>query len=434
MRLELLAVDHLGASLAGVWSLLPTTLRAVLVAGFKIALTIALARLVLRAVPRLERVVVGRASQSEGRRDASRSMVEHQLRVETLVRVTGSVTRALIAGVATVTVLAAVGADITPLLAGAGIAGVAVGFGAQSIVKDFFAGFFILLENQFRVGDTITVGTVTGVVEEMTLRVTLVRDAHGTLHFLPNGSIANVANRTLRPARGLRRARRHPREKDTPMSWRFDPGVMSTAPPREGGSRCASEPRAASKSTARGVDHRPSPPRARGGAPPRGAPHGPPRPRGGRAVRVAILAEYDALPEIGHACGHNLIAAGAVGAFLALAPLAQRLGATVDLIGTPAEEGGGGKVILAEHGVFDGVDAAMMFHPFDRDLTAHPTLANLWIHMISREPLPRRGGPVGRPQRPHGVPADLQPHRLAARALSATACGCTGSSPTAGRR
>jgi small-conductance mechanosensitive channel len=196
MRLELLALDFLGASLAGVWTMLPTALREVLAALFKIALTIALARLVLRAVPRLERVVVGRASQSEGRRDASRSMVEHQLRVETLVRVTGSVTRAVIAGVATVTVLAAVGADITPILAGAGIAGVAVGFGAQSIVKDFFAGFFILLENQFRVGDTITVGTVTGVVEEMTLRVTLVRDPQGTLHFLPNGSIANVANRT----------------------------------------------------------------------------------------------------------------------------------------------------------------------------------------------------------------------------------------------
>jgi moderate conductance mechanosensitive channel len=196
MRLELLALDHLGASLASVWTLLPIALREVLAALFKIALTIALARLVLRAVPRLERVVVGRASQSEGRRDASRSMVEHQLRVETLVRVTGSVTRAVIAGVATVTVLAAVGADITPILAGAGIAGVAVGFGAQSIVKDFFAGFFILLENQFRVGDIVTVGTVTGVVEEMTLRVTLVRDPQGTLHFLPNGSLANVANRT----------------------------------------------------------------------------------------------------------------------------------------------------------------------------------------------------------------------------------------------
>jgi amidohydrolase len=102
---------------------------------------------------------------------------------------------------------------------------------------------------------------------------------------------------------------------------------------------------------------------------------------GNGPVRVAFLAEYDALPEIGHACGHNLIAAGAVGAFLATAPHAQRLNATVELIGTPAEEGGGGKVILADHRVFDGLDAAMMFHPFDRDLTAHPTLANLWIRM-----------------------------------------------------
>lgn len=196
MRLELLAIDHLGTTLASLWGLIPAALREVLVALLKIALTISLARLVLRAVPRLERAVVGRASLSAGRRDATRSMVEQQLRVETLVRVTGSVTRALIAGVAVVMVLGAVGADITPLLAGAGIAGVAVGFGAQSIVKDFFAGFFILLENQFRVGDTVTIGSVTGVVEEMTLRVTLVRDAQGTLHFLANGSIANVANRT----------------------------------------------------------------------------------------------------------------------------------------------------------------------------------------------------------------------------------------------
>lgn len=99
----------------------------------------------------------------------------------------------------------------------------------------------------------------------------------------------------------------------------------------------------------------------------------------GAAPRVAILAEYDALPEIGHACGHNLIAAGALGAFLAVAPQATALGGTVELIGTPAEEGGGGKIKLVESGVFEGIDVAMMFHPFDRDLLAHPTLANLWI-------------------------------------------------------
>lgn len=99
----------------------------------------------------------------------------------------------------------------------------------------------------------------------------------------------------------------------------------------------------------------------------------------GTAARVAVLAEYDALPEVGHACGHNLIAAGGLGAFLALARQADRLDGTVDLVGTPAEEGGGGKIVLLEAGVFEGVDAAMMFHPFDRDLLTHPTLANAYL-------------------------------------------------------
>jgi amidohydrolase len=97
--------------------------------------------------------------------------------------------------------------------------------------------------------------------------------------------------------------------------------------------------------------------------------------------RVAILAEYDALPEIGHACGHNLIAAGAVGAFLALLPLSSELKGRVELVGTPAEEGGGGKIKLIEAGAFRGVDAAMMFHPFDRDLLMHPALASVWLEM-----------------------------------------------------
>ncbi len=100
--------------------------------------------------------------------------------------------------------------------------------------------------------------------------------------------------------------------------------------------------------------------------------------------RVAILAEYDALPHVGHACGHNLIAAGAVGAFVAVASVlreqAPHLHGGADLVGTPAEEGGGGKILLLEAGAFEGVEAAMMFHPFDRDLLAHPTLANVWLH------------------------------------------------------
>jgi len=99
----------------------------------------------------------------------------------------------------------------------------------------------------------------------------------------------------------------------------------------------------------------------------------------GKGPRVAILAEYDALPEIGHACGHNLIAAAGVGAFLAAASVAAKAGGEVVLFGTPAEEGGGGKIRMLEAGAFAGIDAAMMFHPFDRDLLAHPALASNWI-------------------------------------------------------
>jgi amidohydrolase len=99
--------------------------------------------------------------------------------------------------------------------------------------------------------------------------------------------------------------------------------------------------------------------------------------RAGKAggARVAILAEYDALPEIGHACGHNLIATSAVGAFLAAAKVAGEVGGEVVLLGSPAEEGGGGKIKLIEAGAFDSIDAAMMFHPFDRDLLGHAALA-----------------------------------------------------------
>ena len=97
--------------------------------------------------------------------------------------------------------------------------------------------------------------------------------------------------------------------------------------------------------------------------------------------KVAILAEYDALPEIGHACGHNLIAASAVGAFFAIAKVAEKLGGEAILLGTPAEEGGGGKIKLIDDGAFEGVAAAMMFHPFDRDLLAHPALANAYVSL-----------------------------------------------------
>jgi amidohydrolase len=90
---------------------------------------------------------------------------------------------------------------------------------------------------------------------------------------------------------------------------------------------------------------------------------------------VAVLLEYDALPGIGHACGHNIIAAAGLGAGLAAATLADELGGSVVILGTPAEEGGGGKVFMLERGALEGVDAAMMVHPSDADLRWMTTIA-----------------------------------------------------------
>lgn len=95
---------------------------------------------------------------------------------------------------------------------------------------------------------------------------------------------------------------------------------------------------------------------------------------------VAVLCEYDALPEIGHACGHNVIASAGLGAGLALVSIAQTAGGRVRLLGTPAEEGGGGKIVMADHGAFAGVDAAMMVHPADHDLLAMDAIA---IHELN---------------------------------------------------
>jgi amidohydrolase len=90
---------------------------------------------------------------------------------------------------------------------------------------------------------------------------------------------------------------------------------------------------------------------------------------------VAVLAEYDALPEIGHACGHNIIASAGVGAGLALFSLADRLPGRVRILGTPAEERGGGKELMARQGALDGVDAVLMMHPASVNLVTMPSLA-----------------------------------------------------------
>jgi amidohydrolase len=96
---------------------------------------------------------------------------------------------------------------------------------------------------------------------------------------------------------------------------------------------------------------------------------------GGGELVVAVCAEYDALPDVGHACGHNIIAATAVGAGLALAAVADEIGLSVRVLGTPAEEGGGGKVLMLDRGAFDGVHAAMMVHPWPAERLTGACLA-----------------------------------------------------------
>src|SRR6185295_11228955 len=96
---------------------------------------------------------------------------------------------------------------------------------------------------------------------------------------------------------------------------------------------------------------------------------------GERGFNVAVLCEYDALPAIGHACGHNVIATAGLGAGLAAAAVAAQAGGTLRIMGTPAEEGGGGKIQMARRGAFENVGAAMMVHPADADLISMDTIA-----------------------------------------------------------
>lgn len=117
-------------------------------------------------------------------------------RLNTLERVFRYVATLIITLVGSMLVLSAVGISIAPILATAGVLGIAIGFGAQSLVKDYFNGFFLLLENQVRQGDVVQVADKGGLVEEMTLRYIRLRDYEGSVHYIPNGTISSVTNRS----------------------------------------------------------------------------------------------------------------------------------------------------------------------------------------------------------------------------------------------
>ena len=115
-------------------------------------------------------------------------------RAETLGRVFRYLSAVVVSLLAGILVLSELGVSVAPILGAAGVVGLAVGFGAQSVVKDFFTGFFILLENQIRQGDVVQLGEHAGLVEEVTLRYVQLRDYDGHVHFVPNGTITTVVN------------------------------------------------------------------------------------------------------------------------------------------------------------------------------------------------------------------------------------------------
>lgn len=163
-----------------------------------LGLALAISRVARMAVRRMQR-------RLEGVPSATQEITLH--RTATITQTLSSALRGIIWVLAVLLMLGELGFDLAPLLAGAGIAGVAIAFGAQSLARDFLSGFFILLENQFGVGHSVEVQagprTVSGTVEALTLRITTVRAFDGTLHVIPNGNIEVVGNKSRGWARAI---------------------------------------------------------------------------------------------------------------------------------------------------------------------------------------------------------------------------------------
>jgi small conductance mechanosensitive channel len=165
-----------------------TVLLQIYQTGLRIAIVVLLAWALLHLAKRGIRLLREYLSQRAGHD------TEEVKRIETLGRVFRYSTSVLIILVAGMVVLSELGISIGPILATAGVVGIAVGFGAQSLIKDYFTGFFILLENQVRQGDVIQAGDKSGLVEEVTLRYIRLRNYEGQVHFIPNGIITTVTN------------------------------------------------------------------------------------------------------------------------------------------------------------------------------------------------------------------------------------------------
>jgi moderate conductance mechanosensitive channel len=177
-------LDQLLAAFKG----LDPEVRAALTPVLRIAVILVLAWLLQGLALRLIRLFRGYMARRTGGDEVAR--------IETLARVIRNAAGIIVVIVAGSLILGELGISIAPILATAGVAGIAIGFGAQSLIKDYFNGFFLLIDDQVREGDVVELAGKGGLVEEVTLRYVRLRDFDGHVHFVPNGEIKVVTNRT----------------------------------------------------------------------------------------------------------------------------------------------------------------------------------------------------------------------------------------------
>jgi len=177
-------------------SLINNLVNWLLTSGVRIVIIAAGAYVVIKLgyilIGKVEKKLIEKGKE---RLEVARAM-EREQRVGTLGSILRKILSVIIVAIAVVMILREIGMDITPIITGAGIAGLAIGFGAQNLVRDIISGFFIILENQVSVGDVAIINGTGGLVEEINLRTIVLRDLQGTVHVFPNGTINTLSNMT----------------------------------------------------------------------------------------------------------------------------------------------------------------------------------------------------------------------------------------------